>query len=445
MVNTTKKRKAEELEVSLDGNSNPQTDHKSAQLTNRPIADSDPVHPQLPAPVWGHVFDYMPYQEARSALLIGKLIANEAAKYVTTLNIMRCCELYVRAARRFANVEEVNIFCLLKHESDDVQVLSADAASRTVPFISTFDVLKNVFVGGWKHRAGRRAKPTRSVYNASLCLRPENHREIMRGLIVSLCGAFKAGVFSQHMQHSLGKIAYAGRDRLEGTLHGISSSIEYVRPCRDVSDIDGYRSATREEDPARPCSWCREVCKVFPMSDVMFDPYNRHFCLRRTEVFQIISSRDDGVSFLEKNAVKILLFLLREAMSLSHVSTIKRLAFEAKYAEYRECWFPSSDKDFVYYVSDKSFEEIGEVIDLLRKALGTLPQIPLVELKHKCVWFKVWTKSGFERIFGLLGMPAGDPEDYAAVTLDDSDPDPIMEELRKTIRGECLFSFDDYV
>ena len=87
MVNTTKKRKAEELEVSLDGDSNPQTDHKSAQLTNRPTV---PFHPQLPAPVWGHVFEYMPYQEARSALLIGKLIANEAAKYVTTLNIMRC-------------------------------------------------------------------------------------------------------------------------------------------------------------------------------------------------------------------------------------------------------------------------------------------------------------------------------------------------------------------
>ena len=38
--------------------------------------------PQLPAPVWGHVLDYMPYQEVRSALLICKMMANEAVKHM---------------------------------------------------------------------------------------------------------------------------------------------------------------------------------------------------------------------------------------------------------------------------------------------------------------------------------------------------------------------------
>ena len=57
--------------------------------------------PHIPAPVWGHVLDYMPYGEVRSALLLGKIIATEAAKHVQTLNIMNSWEMDVPAARRF--------------------------------------------------------------------------------------------------------------------------------------------------------------------------------------------------------------------------------------------------------------------------------------------------------------------------------------------------------
>jgi hypothetical protein len=54
----------------------------------------------------------MPYADVRSALLVGKYIAVEAAKHVQTLNIMKEGEMYIPAARRFANAEEVNILCL---------------------------------------------------------------------------------------------------------------------------------------------------------------------------------------------------------------------------------------------------------------------------------------------------------------------------------------------
>lgn len=69
-------------------------------------ADDDGLH--LPPPVWGHVLDYMPYQEVRSALLMCKMMANKAVKYVHTLNIMKVYQLDGPAARRFPNVEEVN-------------------------------------------------------------------------------------------------------------------------------------------------------------------------------------------------------------------------------------------------------------------------------------------------------------------------------------------------
>ena len=51
--------------------------------------------------------DFMPYEEVRSALLVGKIIANEAVKCVQTLNFMKGCQLDGPSTRRFAGVEEV--------------------------------------------------------------------------------------------------------------------------------------------------------------------------------------------------------------------------------------------------------------------------------------------------------------------------------------------------
>ena len=76
--------------------------------------DSDDVDHHLPAPVWGHVLDYMPYGEFRSALLVGKHIAVDAVQYVQVLNVMTASEMHVPAARRFANVDTVNILGFLQ-------------------------------------------------------------------------------------------------------------------------------------------------------------------------------------------------------------------------------------------------------------------------------------------------------------------------------------------
>ena len=77
------------------------------------VSDPSPTTPHIPPPVWGRVLDFMPYEEVRSALLVGKIIANEAVKYVRTLNLMKGYQLDVPSARRFAGVEEVNCLCLI--------------------------------------------------------------------------------------------------------------------------------------------------------------------------------------------------------------------------------------------------------------------------------------------------------------------------------------------
>jgi hypothetical protein len=96
----SRKRKAEQLS------------DNSGDPAAAAAAEDVPAAAHLPAPVWGHVLDFMPYADVRSALLVGKYIAVEAAKHVQTLNIMKEGEMYIPAARRFANAEEVNILCL---------------------------------------------------------------------------------------------------------------------------------------------------------------------------------------------------------------------------------------------------------------------------------------------------------------------------------------------
>ena len=113
------------------------------------VSDPSPTTtPHIPPPVWGRVLDFMPYEEVRSALLVGKIIANEAVKYVRTLNFMKGCQLDVPSARRFASVEEVNCLSLISGWWRST-VLCRETTTRLVPLLTTFAKLKQIFVGGF--------------------------------------------------------------------------------------------------------------------------------------------------------------------------------------------------------------------------------------------------------------------------------------------------------
>ena len=99
----------------------------------------------LPAPIWGHVLDFMPYEEVRSALLVGKIVANEAVKYVHALNITKVCQMDGPSTRRFPNIEELDILCMY-----DViaQSLCKETCQRMIPPMIGFPKLKRLFAGG---------------------------------------------------------------------------------------------------------------------------------------------------------------------------------------------------------------------------------------------------------------------------------------------------------
>lgn len=214
----TRKRKAE-----ISGQEN---DRKASKTES-----SGPGQLHLPSPVWGHVLDYMPYQEVRSALLICKSIANEAVKYVHTLNIMRDCELDVPSARRFSNVEHVNIPCLLNHDLKEKYkgwTISPIATKSTVPFLQAFPTLPSIFAGGVS--GGKK-----ELYSPHICVGTK-HIVLFRSLISAFVGAFRTRTLSQKL--SLLSVVEFGH------LYLITEQCELER---------------EEGDSQNECQWCRDV------------------------------------------------------------------------------------------------------------------------------------------------------------------------------------------
>ena len=205
-----------------------------------PAATQDQHH--LPAPVWGHVFDYMPYEEVRSALLICKMFANEAAKYIRALNIMKPCQLIGPPARRFSNIEEVNCLCLVRGSEAEMMernlTLCVDTSTRLVPFLTIFPKLKRVFAGGIHQNRWGTGRT-----NASDCQNPPNHTEVFGALACSFLGAFKTQLLPSTMV-SVG-----------GITNSLADIRKFCRGCYETSSV-------------QQCSFCRDLCTYFPIREV---------------------------------------------------------------------------------------------------------------------------------------------------------------------------------
>ena len=254
--------------------------------------------PHLPAPVWGGILDFMPYGEVRSALLVGKHIAVEAIKYVKTINVLKPSEMHVRASRRFPNIEEVRILCLLQgsgefdEDGEEIYTLSQETAYSATPFLTCFPKLKEAFIGGWqKYRhEDDRIEKFLTEYD-DYCSRPNDHEEIFRGLVVCLGGAFKTGLLSQDV-----------------TIEGVNPfNWQTVRPCR-----------SRHAHETDSCSWCRSICKQFPLTHVLPKGFMmnidqsiaRWYCLNKRELWTIINGRSGGKQAIQEASEEMLCGIL---------------------------------------------------------------------------------------------------------------------------------------
>ena len=243
----------------------------------KPSPSSSPAA-HLPASCLAAILNFMEYSEVRRCLLAGKIMAVDSARHVETLNIMNASELVPSAARRFANVTNVYILSLVTtDEGGDEDILSADTATRSVPFLISFPKLQRAFLGGlWWDPDD--LKWSKIAYGEPICDEPKDHLAIFRGLVDHLCGAFR----SRSLSPSLHLKGVFERDQLE---------------CHKDEKGDGHR-----------CRRCWNIATSFPPVLVL-EKIPLHdacgLCLSYSEHIEALASRNDNpLRFHPQAAIK---------------------------------------------------------------------------------------------------------------------------------------------
>ena len=280
---SSRKRKADALESADDGESSSGRKLKVG-TTTKPSAAA-----HLPASCLAAILNFMEYAEVRRVLLAGKIMAVDAARHVETLNIMNASELVPSAAGRFANVTDVHILSL---EDGNEDILSADTAARSVPFLMTFPKLTHAFIGGiWRDPELEQWK--KFPYTEHNCIEPKDHLSVFRGLVDYLSGAFR----SRSLSPSLHLKGIVEEDQME---------------CRGDEDKDGHR-----------CRHCWNIVSSFPLDFVLKKIpvyYGFGLCLNYSERIEALAARHDNPLLFQPQAViKCFLTMINNMFTFGHL------------------------------------------------------------------------------------------------------------------------------
>ena len=397
MSKATTKRKADAYDGVVAGGGG-----KKARAEDEP---QPPLH--LPAPVWGRVLDYMPYQEVRSALLICKAIANEAVKYVHTLNIMRDCELDIPAARRFANVEEVNVLCLIKvNEAAQNwrkrRIISSIASRATVPFIQTFPRLSSMFVGGL-------VGGNKELYWPHNCSGVK-HILLFRSLLSSFIGAYKTRALSQEIS-------------LSGVFDP-NSQYSITTACKEDRE-DGV--------PPNECRFCREACKHLPLKDChLFETDN--LCLNNETKEGILLGRTGGKGVILWTQYADLIDRIKDHKDWYYLNHDIKVDQEL-YEKLVEMGLEDGREGDPQYISSEALREIDGLVLSLKINLSDIPKDLFYErmsfgTKDAGREWDVWCKSTVDSLIAR-GYPI-DPKDLIIV---DEEQEPAIQRIIQSKRG----------
>ena len=284
---SSRKRKADALEFADDAESPPGRKLKAAATPSA----------HLPASCLAAVLNFMEYAEVRRCLLAGKLLAVDAARHVEVLNIMNASELVPSAARRFANITEINILSLVKEaeeapvedEVDDEFILSADTATRSAFFLTTFPKLKRTFLGGVYWDPGLN-KWEKFPYYHTACIEPNDHLSVFRGLIDHLCGAFRSRSLSPSLH-------------LGGVLR--DNQLECHDDDHDFAIVDGR------------CRRCWSIATSFPLNLVLEKipfRYECGLCLSYSKRIEALVTRHDKPFLCQSQALTKCFLAMTKAM-----------------------------------------------------------------------------------------------------------------------------------
>ena len=318
------------------------------------------------------------------------------------------------------NIAELNLFSLLQYaerngwDEEPTFRIDPEAVPLVVPFASCFPNLTYMFLGcivpGGRHK--------HIGYVAERCVGPDNHVELMRGLVDSFCGALRVG-------------ALPGTAQFE--IDGLWSNLDAIRPCADVP-LDSIMAQQQ------PCDWCRKVCRYLPPLDVIYMANPGHYvCVGNLGVYKIVASRPNGREALEdKFSCKILIqrhvervqgrWRLADLSSKEKSDLLDRLGVEGTD---RRNFHREGGSLFVCFISKRNFELIDELLDLgfSPKNLSKAEFYRYMQMdKKKDGWddhdYDVWTKAAINGL-AARGFPI-DPEDFVIV---DEATEPAFEKL----------------
>lgn len=250
------KRKADAL-------SGEQPSERESTKSSRNADESTVPIPDLPAPMWGRVLEFLPYGDVRKAMLLSRTIAFDAPPHVSYLTIYEAAEMNVRAIRRFCNVKGTRINCVIRDGA-----LNPNAVGRVVPFISAFPKLMYCSIG----RLDARKNVTH--YNVDRFTSPTYHRALFKSMLEALCGAFEADALPRSL-----------------IIDGFLSPFKTYW-CDRESDTNEW---------AQPCRLCQRIIRCFPLNAIAPVPgisendywnFNgQTFCIGQDECRDIIRAR----------------------------------------------------------------------------------------------------------------------------------------------------------
>ena len=316
--------------------------------------------PTLPAAVWGRVLDYLLYDEVRQAILGNKFMANTVPNYVEVIYVRKPSNLDAVAARRFPNVTGVAIKCLTRWDDRETCILSPTTAKRAVPFLMSFSKLKGFFIGGID-KPDPEEPDYLFGYSPKHCVSPDDHEELMRDMMKSLCNAFASRALSQKI-----------------CLNGLWGDYARTHLCRPARAIEG-----------RPCTLCREICNTFPpyfirnmsrKEDTSGDVVGHmsDICMTSKDFIAALKARPDGEVFLRDEGKSMILDVIEYDFRVFDLD--RKVAKEASLIQRLEEEGVNEPTEIVFYTDDSlsSFECIMENCDSKRltkeEVMGHLAQ-----------------------------------------------------------------------
>ena len=195
----------------------------------------------------------LPYESVISFALTSHSNLYDALPFVSALHIYKSSELRIGlVSKQLRDVRSISIYNLFRKFDGGDGVFNEDIARRSVPFLSRFSHLENVYFWGM----GMDALSSRN--ELSLVLSDEGVTNV-NFLIGNLCAHFDSGALPSNL-----------------SIYGLS--------CPKKTAI-----GTSED-----CRVCERICKKFPLERV----YNIDLCLPIDDGKEIIESRHGGKEYL---------------------------------------------------------------------------------------------------------------------------------------------------